>query len=80
MMVESGRIGQGVLGYRSRSTCDGSFQSFSISAVAVWHQLLAPCSAVVPPYHHPRDDPERKRERSHTTPHHTDTYIHTTNT
>ena len=63
-------------------TCDGFLQSLSMSAVAVWPKPLAHSSAVKPNYHHPRDDPERKRERSPTTPHHrhTDTYIHTTNT
>ena len=47
---------------------------FSMSAVAGWPQYLAFCSAVN--YHHPRDDPERKRERSPTTPHR---HIHTHN-
>ena len=69
-------------------TCDGFLQSLSMSAVAVWPLHLAHCSAVLPYYHHPRDDLERKRERSPTTPHRTaatphqtiDTYIHTTNT
>ena len=57
-------------------TCDGFLQSLSMSAVAVWPKTLALCSAVLPPYHHPRDDPERKRERSPTTPHR---HIHTHN-
>jgi hypothetical protein len=65
-----------VLGYRGRWTCDGFLQFLSISAVAVSPLRLAHSSAVSPYYHHPRDDPERKRERSPTTPHR---HIHTHN-
>ena len=60
----------------SALTCAGFFQSLSMSAVAVWPLIPAHRSAVQRHYHHPRDDPERKRGAP---PHHTDTHTHTHN-